>query len=211
MYGGGSPLHPPGPDGRCYWGSRGLRIVVRDSTRAIVSRFWAAIVSILTVATVTDVFVVVNPSKHEGNLGKGATVLLWVMIGVVLAVAIVTAMEALPVARRFHWRVEEQWTAEGAGIVFLFSKHWHPASRVWCSVTAPDRSVQNLEGKVGGYGMLMPHSHAVAVEYEKLVPLQSGKYSFRWQIICPGRSRPLTVAKKRLRPRLPQDHSASVA
>jgi hypothetical protein len=210
MYGNGPSLHPPGPDGRCYWGSRGLRIVVRDSTRAIVGRFWAAVVSVLTVGTVTGVFVVVNPNRHEGNLGKVPTVLLGVVIGVVIAVAIVSALEALPVARRFHWRVEEQWTAEGAGIVFLFSMHWHPASRIWCSVTAPDRSVQNFEGRMGGYGMVVPHSYAVAVEYAQLVPLQPGKYRFRWQIICPERSRPLTVARRRVGPRLPQNNSSSV-
>jgi hypothetical protein len=186
-----------------------MRIVVRDSTRAIVSRFWAAVVSVLTVATVTGVFVVVNPSKHEGNLGKVATVLLGVVFAVVLAVAIVAALEALPVARRFHWRVEEQRTAEGAGMVFLFSKHWHPALRVWCSVTAPDGSVQDFEGRMSGYGMVMPHSYAVAVEYANLAPLQLGKYSFRWHIKCPTRSRPLTVAKKRLRPGLSEDSSAS--
>jgi len=96
-YGPLTPEGPPPGEPECVygkWGNHGRAF--RDAERLVMNRLAAAMVWLFCLSTVTTVFLVVNPSHNEGDLGKIATVLQGLVAGTAVGVAIVGYMGSLP-------------------------------------------------------------------------------------------------------------------
>jgi hypothetical protein len=126
MFGGGPPPAPP--ENECKLGEHGrLRCAFADARRLLVTNILAAALFAFTLAVVVSA--VFSPSPTEGATGKVYHALLGVLLGLALAVLLVTLWELTPWARREHWRVGFSSGDSGDSGKFLIaavrSQHWH--------------------------------------------------------------------------------------
>jgi len=193
------------------WGNHGRAF--RDAERLVMNRLAAALVWLFCLSTVTTVFIVVNPSHYEGNLGKIATVLQGLVAGTALGIAIVWVYGLTPLARRYHWHTGHHAVNFGGTVGhYLESRHWHKALNLRCELVDPQGVTWgpvpvHWPGKPWYLGP-GDRCQEVTLGWFKVTKTLPGTYRFVWLIDAEERDTPITIAVEKWRafpiPRFPR-------
>ena len=180
------------------WGRLGRALV--DSLVLTMHKFVASFV-VLLFSVIMSTVVIVRDSS-DSALCQALTVIIGLTAGVSAGLAVIALWTLSPSARQYHWRSgSERLGPENRGhtLLVLKSNHWHPVSKMRCTVTDPMNVKWTATwDRDERLPLILAPGDYKAFDYPKDYnapwPIV-GLFRVKWQMDAVGRQKPITLVR----------------